>query len=119
MSLRAFQDAFRGILDLIQTQRNARIHALAASLVTFSGFWLGLSLLEWAAVVLCIAMVFALEAVNTALEYLTDLISPAYHPIAGKAKDTAAGAVLLGALGAAVVGVLIFGPKIATTLKIF
>ncbi len=61
----------------------------------------------------------ALEAVNTALEYLTDLISPTYHPLAGKAKDAAAGAVLLGALGAAVVGAVIFGPKVAALFEQF
>lgn len=84
-----------------------------------AGLFLKISSLEWAAIVLCMAIVMALEAVNTALEYLTDLISPTYHPLAGKAKDAAAGAVLLGALGAAVVGVVIFGPKIAALFERF
>lgn len=84
--------------------------------VLAAGLWLRLSRMEWALVTLCIALVLALEAVNTALEYLTDLVSPHYHPLAGKAKDVAAGAVLLGALGAVVTGLLIFGPKIVAIL---
>jgi len=64
--------------------------------VTVAGFFFSISSLEWVAVVLCIASVFALEAVNTALEYLTDLASPEFHPLAGKAKDVAAGAGFAG-----------------------
>lgn len=67
-------------------------------------------------VVVCIVLVISLEAVNTAVEHLTDLVSPDYHPLAGRAKDVAAAAVLIGALGAAVVGALIFFPKIAALL---
>ena len=60
---------------------------------------------------ICIALVISLEAVNTALEYLTDLVSPERHPLAGKAKDVAAAAVLIAAIGSAIVGLLIFVPK--------
>jgi len=119
MTVRAFRDAFRGLADVWRTQRNARLHTAAAVAVVMAGLFLKISSLEWAAIVLCMAIVMALEAVNTALEYLTDLISPTYHPLAGKAKDAAAGAVLLGALGAAVVGVVIFGPKIAALFERF
>ncbi|MCS7035450.1 MAG: diacylglycerol kinase family protein [Saprospiraceae bacterium] len=116
MTVRAFRDAFRGVADVLRTQRNARFHVAAAIAVVMAGLWLRLSPLEWAAVSLCFALVMALEAVNTALEYLTDLVSPHYHPLAGRAKDAAAGAVLLGAIGAAAAGLFIFGPKIAAIL---
>ena len=109
--LRSFRYAFQGLADLFRTQPNARIHLAAAALVVAVGAYTGLSRLEWLAIVLCIGLVIALEAVNTALEYLTDLVSPEHHPLAGKAKDAAAAAVLVAALGAAVVGAVIFGPK--------
>lgn len=68
--------------------------------------------MEWAVILLCILIVMALEAMNSALEYLTDLVSPDYHPLAGKAKDMAAGAVLLASIGSVIIGLLILGPKI-------
>ena len=106
----SFYYAGRGLADLFRTQPNARIHlALAAGAIALGGYC-GLSRGEWIAVAGCIAAVLAAEAVNTALEYLTDLVSPNFHPLAGKAKDAAAAAVLVTAIGAAVVGLLIFAP---------
>lgn len=120
----SFRYAFQGIADLMRTQPNTWVHTGISLVVVGAGFYFGLSRLEWVAVILCIAIVFALEAMNTALEYLTDLVSPGYHPLAGKAKDVAAAAVLLAAFGAMAVGLLIFGPKVVawfqeyvTTLK--
>lgn len=110
--INSFRYAFRGLADLLRSQVNARIHLAISVGVLLAGFWLGLSRLEWVAVVLCMALVLALEAVNTALEYLTDLVSPGQHPLAGKAKDVAAAAVLVAAFGAAVVGLIIFLPKL-------
>jgi diacylglycerol kinase len=116
MSLRrrinSFRYAFQGLADLFRSQVNARIHLAVALAVVLAGGYFGLSALEWVALVVCIAGVLALEAINTALEYLTDLVSPDIHPLAGKAKDVAAAAVLLAAFGAVVVGLLIFLPKI-------
>ncbi|MCW5924519.1 MAG: diacylglycerol kinase family protein [Saprospiraceae bacterium] len=116
MSLRKRTDSFRfalmGLADLWRSQPNARIHVFAAVVVTLAGFFFKISALEWVAVVLCIAVVVAAEAMNTALEYLTDLVSPDFHPLAGKAKDASAAAVLVLAVGAAIVGGLIFFPKI-------
>ncbi len=116
MSLRkradSFRFAFQGLKDLIRTQPNARIHLLAAVVATGAGLFFRISPPEWVAVILCIAVVFAAEAVNTALEYLTDLVSPDYHPLAGKTKDAAAAAVLILAIGAAAVGLVVFLPKI-------
>ncbi len=108
----SFRYAFHGLADLLRSQPNARIHLAMTIAVVLAGFYFSISRIEWVALVLCIALVFALEAVNTALEYLTDLVSPDFHPLAGKAKDAAAAAVLLAAAGAIVVGLIIFLPKI-------
>ncbi|MBK8704433.1 MAG: diacylglycerol kinase family protein [Saprospiraceae bacterium] len=109
---KSFGFAFKGLADMLRTQPNARFHTLAAGLVIAAGLYVNLSTIEWCLISLAIALVFAAEAFNTALEYLVDLTSPHPHPLAGKAKDAAAAAVLLTALGAAVLGILIFGPKI-------
>lgn len=114
--LHSFRYAFQGLGDLFRSQPNARIHATAATAAVCLGFFCQISRLEWAVVTLCIALVLSLEALNTAIEHLTDLVSPDYHPLAGKAKDVAAAAVLLAAMGAAVAGALIFLPKIAALL---
>jgi diacylglycerol kinase len=120
MSLRnrllSFKYAFQGIADLFRSQPNARIHLVATFVVVVAGFYFRLSNTEWIPIVLCFALVIALEAVNTALEYLTDLVSPQQHPLAGKAKDVAAAAVLIAAFGAVVVAALIFSPKIKAIL---
>lgn len=116
MSLRkranSFRFAFQGLADLMHTQPNARIHLAVAVVAVGAGFFFRISQAEWLAVIICIALVFALEAVNTALEYLTDLVSPKFHPLAGKAKDAAAAAVLIGAFGALATGIVVFLPKI-------
>jgi diacylglycerol kinase len=114
--LESFKYAFQGIADLFRTQPNTRIHLAAAIAVVTTGSLLGLQATEWAVIAVCIAMVFAAEALNTAIEYLTDLASPEYHLLAGKAKDAAAGGVLFAAMGAATAGLFIFVPKL---LEIF
>ena len=110
--IKSFQYAFRGIADLFQSQPNAKIHLVILILVIAVGIYFQLNLTEWICIIICSGMVLAGEATNTAIEYLTDLVSPDYHPLAGKAKDAAAAAVLLAAISAALVGVLIFLPKI-------
>lgn len=115
--LQSFVYAGRGIFLLFSATPNARIHLAATVLVVAAGFYFRVSRLEWALLILSVTTVIAAEALNTALEQLTDLASPGFHPLAGKAKDVAAGAVLLTALGAAMVGLLIFVPKIAPLLK--
>lgn len=116
MSLRRRLDSFRfagrGLSDLFRTQPNARIHAVVALAVVVAGAWLRISRPDWLVIIGCITLVIALEAVNTALEYLTDLVSPDYHPLAGKAKDAAAAAVLIAAAGAVVLGSVVFTPYI-------
>lgn len=108
----SFRYAFQGLAELAGSQANAKIHLFAAAGVIAAGAYFQLDRLEWCMVVLCIALVLSAEAFNTALEYLTDLVSPGHHPLAGKAKDLAAAAVLVMALGAATTGALIFLPKI-------
>lgn len=108
----SFGYAFKGMADLFKNQPNARIHLMAATIAILAGVFFQISRMEWIAVLLCIALVISLEAVNTAIEYLTDLVSPGMHPLAGKTKDVAAAAVLLAAIGAILVGGMIFLPKI-------
>jgi diacylglycerol kinase (ATP) len=76
------------------------------------GFYFNINRTEWALVALAVGTVWSAELANTAIEALTDLVSPEYHPLAGKAKDVAAGAVLLAAFAALVVGALIFAPRL-------
>ena len=114
--LRSFGHALRGLKVLLQTQHNARIHAVATFMVVAAGALFGISPVEWALVALAVAGVWAAEAMNTAIEFLVDLASPELHPLAAKAKDVAAGAVLVAAIGSLVVGVLVFGPHVLKLL---
>lgn len=90
---------------------------MATVLVLTAGFAIGISLVEWALIVLAISGVWAAEAINTSIEFLVDLVSPDHHPLAGKAKDVAAGAVLVAAIGSAFIGGLVFGPYVATMFQ--
>jgi diacylglycerol kinase (ATP) len=110
--LRSVKYALRGIRIMIVSQRNAWIHLVATIGVLTAGVLLRLSWPEWCWIVLAIVSVWTAEALNTAFEFLTDVASPGFHPVAGQAKDVAAGAVLLAAVGASVIGVLVFGPKL-------
>jgi diacylglycerol kinase (ATP) len=110
--IHSFKYAFAGIKELFRAQPNARIHLTIALLVLIAGRYFNISTIEWTLLSICIALVLSMEAMNTAVEYLTDLVSPDYHPLAGKAKDVAAAAVLFCAIGAIIVGLLIFAPKI-------
>src|SRR5690606_31178219 len=82
--------ALAGVVYMLRTQPNAWIEVAALSVVAIAGWWFGISALEWGLLGLTIAMVLALEAVNTAVETVVDLVSPHYHPLAKIAKDTAA-----------------------------
>ena len=108
----SFGHAGRGVWAALRSEVHLRFHALATVVVVGLGFYYGVSRLEWALLALAAAGVWTAELLNTAIEALTDLASPAWHPLAGKAKDVAAGAVLLAALGALAVGALVFGPKL-------
>lgn len=108
----SFRFAFEGWLYVARSQRNAWIHALATVLVVMIAFWLGASTTDWALLVLAITIVWAAEMANTAVEAVVDLVSPEPQPLAKIAKDVAAGAVLVCAVGAAITGVLILGPPL-------
>lgn len=109
--LASLRHALRGTRVLLR-QPNARIHAVAALLVAALGARLHISASEWLAVVLAVVLVIGAEALNTALECVVDLVSPDWHALARDAKDTAAAAVLVCSVGAAVVGGIVFGPKL-------
>ena len=110
--LRSFRWALRGIGVMLRSQHNAWLHAAATVAIVCVGLALGLSALEWCWIVLAIVAVWTAEALNTAFEFLTDVASPGFHPLAEKAKDVAAGAVLISALGAVAIGLLVLGPKL-------
>ncbi len=110
--LRSFAYAFNGIRLLIQNEPNAWIHCAAAISAVALGFVLQISRLEWITIVVVIGMVLAAEAVNSSIEALADLVSPEYNEAIKRTKDLAAGAVLLVAIAAAVVGCIIFIPKL-------
>lgn len=109
---KSFRYAFSGIYTLIKNEHNARIHLCVTMGVLFSGFFFELSAAEWINLIFAIGLVFSAEAFNSAIEYLSDLVSPEYHPLVKKAKDVAAAAVLLTAIAAALIGLIIFIPKI-------
>lgn len=104
--------AAQGIVHTVRTQRNARIHLVILALVVLAGVALQLSLQEWALVTLISALVLSLELVNSALEHLADKVEPNHDPHIMRAKDAAAGAVLIAALAAVIIGVLVFGPHL-------
>lgn len=108
--IKSFGYAFKGIASLIRKEHNAWIHCTAIVLVTLAGFHFGITPTEWCMVVLCFGLVLAAEGFNTAIERLVDLVSPDFHPIAGDVKDVAAGAVLVCAIAAAIVGMIVFIP---------
>jgi diacylglycerol kinase (ATP) len=112
----SFKHAFSGVWHVLRTQRNARIHLSVALVVVVLGLWLRLSRAEWAIIVLTIGLVLAAESFNTVAEAAVDLATAEYHPLAKIAKDVAAGAVLLLAVTAVIVGLLILGPPLWNAL---
>lgn len=114
---RSFFYAVEGIKHTFKGQQNFKFHVFAAILAIVLGFALGLSQGEWMWLLVAIALVLAAELFNTALESLTDLASPAIHPLAKVAKDAAAGAVLVMALFALLIGILLFVPKLLALIQ--
>ncbi len=113
---RSFRCAFAGLWYVIRTQRNVRIQLCIGAGVTALGLWLGLSPVKWTLLALTIGFVLASEMINTAVEVLTDLTCPEYHPLAKAAKDASAGAVLLAALTSIAVGLFVLGPPLGERL---
>ncbi|MFK7786713.1 MAG: diacylglycerol kinase family protein [Crocinitomicaceae bacterium] len=108
--LKSFRDAFNGIGILIRSERNFQIHLVAFVVAIGAGFYFEISKGEFIVILLVSALVFALEGVNTAIEKLCDEVSEERKESIRKVKDVAAGAVLIGAIFAAVIGVMIFYP---------
>lgn len=108
--LRSFRYAFDGLGILLRYEHNARIHLVAAISVVILGAYLGIARSDWLAVIIVIGLVFAAEAVNSAIEYLANFVSPEHHELIKKVKDLAAASVLITAITAAIVGVIIFAP---------
>jgi diacylglycerol kinase len=106
----SFIHAIHGIGFVLRTQPNSWIHALATAAALVVGVWVELSPTQWAILALTITAVWVAEFLNTAIEAVVDLVQPDHHPLAKAAKDTAAGAVLVSAIGSVVVGILILGP---------
>ncbi|NLG86215.1 MAG: diacylglycerol kinase family protein [Firmicutes bacterium] len=117
MARRPFTDslyfALSGLVWAWQTQGNVRRHTVAAVVAVALAHLLALSLFERALIILTIALVIATELVNTAIEAIIDLCNPYYHPLAKRAKDVAAAAVLVTALAAVAVGLWLFGPPLS------
>ena len=108
--IRSFRHAIAGVLRMIQCQHNAWIHAAATLVVLAAAFVLRISAADWCWIILAISIVWTAEALNTAFEFLADAASPEFHPLVRDAKNVAAGAVLLTATAAAVIGAIIFWP---------
>ena len=106
----SFRHAFSGLGFMLRTQHNAWLHAVATLLAVAAGVALGLGAADWKWLVLTIVMVWVAETMNTAFEHLCDVVSPDYHASVKVAKDVAAAAVLICALGAVVMAWLIFAP---------
>ena len=116
--INSFKYACMGIKSAIKSEKNMKIHVLASILVTAFGFFFKLEPLEWVACILAIVIVIGSEMLNTAIETVVDLVSPNINPLAKKAKDIAAGSVLVMAIGALLVGLIIFIPKIINILSL-
>jgi len=114
--LQSFRYAFTGIWYAIRTQRNMQIHITMALLVVILGAIVSLTPVEWCIISLVVCAVISLELLNTAIEATIDRIGTDPHPLAKIAKDTAAGAVLVTAIGAVIIGIIIFAPKLIALL---
>lgn len=108
----SFGYAFEGIKQAYEGEQNLRIHTFIAILVLIFGFFLKISYLEWLVCLVLIGLVIMAEFFNTAIEYVVDLASPKVHPLAKAAKDTASAGVLMMAIISAIIGLVIFLPKL-------
>ena len=110
--LKSISYALEGLWLMLSTQPNAWIHFVATILVISGGMYFEISRTDWAIVTITIVSVWVAETINTAFEYLCDVTNPDYHPVVKKAKDVSAAAVLISAIGAVIVGLIIFLPYI-------
>lgn len=109
--IKSFGFAIQGVVTFLKTQPNGWIHLLGALFAIMLGLVYKINATEWCMIVFAITFVIATEMLNTGLEFLTDLVSPSIHPLAKRAKDVAAGAVLVAAIASIVIAAIIFLPK--------
>jgi len=114
--IKSFKFAFQGLRVLIIEEHNARIHLIATILVLIAGVFLKILAIEWGVIVFSIGLVFSMEAINSAIENLSDFVSPNKHKLIKKVKDLSAGAVLISAIVAMIISCIIFIPKILNLL---
>lgn len=110
--LKSFSNALQGIAFLFKSQPNARIELIITGIVIIAGVLFRISPAEWIIISLCIALVLALEGINTSIEIFADKLHPGFDKEIGKAKDVAAGSVLIASIVAAVIGIIIFAPRL-------
>ncbi len=115
--IQSFRYAGQGVAHMLRTQHNAWIHAAISLAVVAAGLAFGVSRDEWCWLILAMASVWTAESFNTAIEIIVDIASPERRPAAGRAKDVAAGAVLLCAIGATAIGLLVFLPHIPALFR--
>ena len=115
--VRSFRHAIAGICRMLRCQHNAWLHLGVTVVVAAAGFFFALTPREWCWIILAIAIVWTAEALNTAFEFLADAASPSFHPLVRDAKDVAAGAVLITAVAAAIIGTIIFWPHVRTLVR--
>lgn len=115
----SFRFAWRGIGELVRSERHFRFHLVIAAAVCVLALALQFSLLKWTILLLTIGLVMTAEALNSAVEAVVDLIRPDQHPLAGKAKDIAAGAVLIAAVISVIIGLLLFVPPLWNLVRFY
>lgn len=113
----SFNNAFRGFLSAFASERNMKIHSMAAALVILAGLLLGIDKAGWLALLLAIGLVFVCELINTAIEILTDMITDQYSEKVKKVKDISAGAVLFSAVISVIIGLIVFLKPVIGLLK--
>ena len=115
--VRSFRHAVAGLVRMLRCQHNAWIHATGTLVAIAAAVLFRVSAGDWCWIILAISIVWTAEALNTAFEFLADAASPDFHPLVRDAKDVAAGAVLVTAIAAAIIGAIVFWPYVMETLK--
>ena len=110
--IKSFTHAFNGLRIVFSEEHNAKIHLFAAVIAVILGFILGITSMEWVVIVFAITLVISMEIINSSIENIADFISPERNEMIKKIKDLSAAAVLVSAMGALIVGLIIFLPKI-------
>ncbi len=114
--IRSVKHAIDGVIEILKGQHNAWLHFIATICVVVAALFFQVTKIEWCILVLAIVSVWVAEALNTAFEFLCDVASPEFHPLVKKSKDVAAGAVLLSAIGAVIIGLIVFIPYVTKSV---